>query len=122
MTTISFRRLRVLAGTALTTTLAACASAPVTADKGVHITPKANKNYAAEGRTLSFAELEASLAHERPPRIVLETSRQRKGAACVLLLGMGLGIPVWTRSLNGAMREVHSDLASSEIGSVEDCR
>jgi hypothetical protein len=117
------RALRRIACAALfAVALAGCAAPPPAPDRGLHIAPKANKNYFVEGRTLPFAELETLLARERPPRIVLETSRQRKGAACVVMLGIGLGIPVWTRSLNGAMREVKSDLKSSEFGSVDDCR
>lgn len=119
--TIPHRAPRLLAG-ALAVSLAGCAATLPAGSRGLHVTPKANKNYIAGGRTVSFAELESSLAHDRPPRIVLETSRQRKGAACVVMLGMGLGIPVWTRSLNGAMKEVRSDIASSEIGTIDECR
>jgi hypothetical protein len=114
--------LRGIARAALIMGLAGCAATPPAPEGGLRITPKANKNYFADGRTLPFAELEALLTRERPSRIVLETSRQRKGAACVVMLGMGLGIPVWTRSLNGAMREVKSELKSSEFGSIDDCR
>ena len=121
MGTISLRAPRLLA-CALAASLAACAATPPTADHGLHVTPKANKNYVADGRTLSFAELESSLSRDRPPRIVLETSRQRKGAACVVMLGLGLGIPVWTRSLNGAMKEVRSNIGASEIDKIDECR
>ena len=106
----------------LATALAACTSVPTTVDGGLSVTPKANKNYIVDGETIPFTGLEARLAKAPPARVVIEQSRQRSGSACVILLGLKLGIPVWTRSLNGRMREIRSDVGASEVATIESCR
>ncbi len=107
---------------ALTACLAACATAPRAPEGGLSVAPRANKHYAVEGETVPFSTLETRLANDPPPRVVIETTRQREGAACVVMLGLKLGIPVWTRSLNGRMRQIKSDVTTSEVATIESCR
>ena len=102
--------------------LAGCASTPPAPEGGLFVTPKANKHYSVEGETVPFTTLETRLSNEPPPRVVIETSRQRQGAACVMMLGLRLGIPVWTRSLNGRMQELKSDVKTDEVATIESCR
>jgi hypothetical protein len=87
--------------------LSACAAEPVQTEEGLHIRAKANKHYLIDDRMLSFTELETLLKDAPPPRIVVEYSRQPKGAACVFMLGTELGIPVWTRTSTGRMHLAH---------------
>ena len=116
------RASRGLAVATLTGCLAACASAPPVPEGGLFVTPKANKHYTVDGETIPFSVLETRLANESPSRIVIETTRQRQGAACVVMLGLRLGIPVWTRSLNGRMQELKSDVKTDEVATIESCR
>ncbi|HEY6985198.1 MAG TPA: hypothetical protein VH375_03880 [Rhodanobacteraceae bacterium] len=117
------RALRGIAVAMLAARLAACASAPPSApEAGLFVTPKANKHYAIEGETVPFSALETRLTSEPPSRVVIETSRQRQGAACIVMLGLKLGIPVWTRSLNGRMQQLKSDVETSEVATIESCR
>lgn len=116
------RTLSFSSPTVLALCIAACASAPTQPSGGLDIVPKANKNYTVDGRPLSFSELEALVSSEPPPKIVLEQSRQPKGAACVVMLGIKAGVPVWTRSLNGAMHEVRSKVESSDVETIDSCR
>ena len=108
---------------ALAACLSACAGEPTTSPTdGLHIGVKPKKMYTIEGRTLSFTEVESLLTTTPPPRIVVEWSRQREGTACLFLIGTKLGIPVWTRSLNGGMHHVHFDLDSPDVIKIDDCR
>jgi hypothetical protein len=103
--------------------LTACAGSPTTsANDGLHIGVKPKKTYTVDGRTLSFNEVESMLTATPPSRIVVEWSRQREGTACLFLIGTKLGIPVWTRSLNGGMHHVHFDLDSPDVIKIDDCR
>lgn len=98
------------------------AQAAAVAPDGVRVLPKANKRYLVEGTTLSFTELETRLSSERPARIVVEQSRQPKGAACMVMLAIKLDIPVWTRSLNGRMQKLIIDVESSKVDTIDSCR
>jgi hypothetical protein len=103
--------------------LAACNEVPTRPEEGgIDVTPKANKNYIVDGRVISFVELEALVAATPPTTIVLEQSRIRRGAACIVMLGISTGIPVWTRTLNGRMHKVRADVKSSDVEHIEDCR
>jgi hypothetical protein len=103
--------------------LGACSEKSVRPETGViDVMPKANGHYAVDGESLSFAELEKRIAEQPPAGILLETSRIRHGAACIMMLGFKTGIPIWTRSLNGATHEVKSDLKSSDVETIEKCR
>lgn len=118
----SSRALRGFLLVALTLCIAACATTPTEPSGGLDVAPKANKNYTVDGKTLTFSELETLVSNERPARIVIEQSRQQKGAACVVMLGLKVGVPVWSRSLNGAMHEVRSNVESSEVETIDSCR
>ena len=108
---------------ALAACLTACAGSPTPAENdGLHVSVKPKKTYVIEGRTLSFTEVESLLTATPPTRIVVEWSRQREGTACLFLIGTKLGIPVWTRSLNGGMHHVHFDLDSPDVIKIDDCR
>ena len=110
-----------IAATALA--LAACSGAPARPESGgIDVTPKANKNYIVDGRALSFVELEALVATTPPTMIVLEQSRIRRGAACIVMLGLAADIPVWTRTLNGRVQKLKADVKSSEVETIENCR
>lgn len=102
--------------------LSACAGEPTAVDDGLHVGVKPNKMYTLGGRTVSFAEVEARLTSAPPTRLVVEWSRQRTGTACLFLIGTKLGIPVWTRSLNGGMHHVHFDLDSPDVIKIDECR
>lgn len=103
--------------------LAACSEAPTRPEQGgIDVTPKANKNYIVDGRTLSFVELETLVATTPPTTIVLEQSRIRAGAACIVMLGLKSDIPVWTRTLSGHMHKVRADVKSSDVETIEKCR
>ena len=119
-------RCHVRAGVAaalLSIVLGACSEAPARPEEGgLDVTPKANKNYLVEGRVVSFVELEALVAAKPPTMIVLEQSRVRKGAACIVMLGLKTDIAVWTRTLNGHMHKVKADVKSSDVEHIEDCR
>src|SRR3954470_17964553 len=94
----------LIASAALALGLAACSDAPTRPEAGgIDVTPKANKNYIVDGRVLSFVELETLVSTTPPTTIVLEQSRIRKGAACIVMLGLRTNIPVWTRTLSGRM-------------------
>ena len=113
----------VLATAALALGLAACSEAPARPESGgIDVTPKANKNYIVDGRMLSFVELEALVSTTHPTMIVLEQSRIRGGAACIVMLGLGSDIPVWTRTLNGHMHKVKADVKSSDVETIDKCR
>jgi hypothetical protein len=107
---------------ALGACIAACAGAPASNDDGLHIAVKPKKTYVIEGRTMHFDEVEALLTSMPPTRLVVEWSRQREGTACLFLIGTKLGIPVWTRSLNGGIHHVHFDLDSPDVIKIDDCR
>jgi len=112
-----------IAAAALSLVLGACSEAPARPDEGgIDVAPKANKNYLVDGRALSFVELEALVASKPPTLIVLEQSRTRKGAACIVMLGLKTDIPVWTRTLNGHMHKVKADMKSSDVEPLENCR
>lgn len=103
--------------------VAACSEVPMRPDAGgIDVTPKANKNYIVDGRMLSFVELETFVSTTPPKTIVLEQSRIRRGAACVVMLGLRTDIPVWTRTLNGRMHKVKADVKSSDVETIEKCR
>jgi len=99
----------------------ACANAEE-ASAGIRVLPKANKNYLVDGRKMSFTELEAQLTTQPPARLVIEQSRQPKGAACMVMLGIKLGIPIWTRSLNGRMQKLKVEVDSSKVDTIDKCR
>jgi hypothetical protein len=71
---------------------------------------------------LTFTELEKRVADTPPAGILLETSRIRHGAACVMLLGFGSNVPIWLRSLNGQTRLLKADVKPSEVETIEKCR
>jgi hypothetical protein len=103
--------------------LAACTEKTVRPESGViDVTPKANGHYVVDGDVLTFVELEARIAETPPAGILLETSRIRHGAACIVLLGVKSEIPLWTRSLNGQTHQLKSDVKSSEVETIEKCR
>jgi hypothetical protein len=104
--------------------LAACAEKPVRTEAGgIDVRPKANKNYIVDGeKTLTFVELEALVAAHPPTTIVLEQTRMRQGAACVVMLGLKANIEVWTRTMNGRMHKVRADVKSEDVENIEKCR
>jgi hypothetical protein len=91
-------------------------------DPGVRITPKANNMYAIGDEVVPFAELESRLTGNKPSRIVVEASRAPKGAACVIMLGVQLGVPVWTRSYNGRMKKLDIDADAKDVKNLDKCR
>jgi hypothetical protein len=91
-------------------------------DPGLRIAPKGNKNYSVEGKMLTFNELEAELATRKPTRIVIEMSRHGDSGACAVILGLKLGIPVWTRSYNGRMKQLQIDVKPDELDKIDKCR
>jgi hypothetical protein len=100
-----------------------CTEKSVRPENGViDVTPKANGHYVVDGESLSFAELEQRIAEQPPAGMLLETSRIRHGAACIMMLGFKTGTPIWTRSLNGATHQLKSDLKPSEVETIEKCR
>jgi hypothetical protein len=109
---------------ALALAAAACSEKPVRpVDGGLDVRPKANKIYIVDGeKTITFVELEKLLADKPPTSIVLEQSRIRAGAACIVMLGIKTEIPVWTRTLNGRMHKVRADVKSSDVENIEKCR
>ena len=119
-----FRALAAAAVLAMTTlALGACTQKAARPDSGViDVTPKANGHYAVDGDMLTFAELEQRIAERPPAGILLETSRIRHGAACIMLLGFKSEIPIWTRTLNGQTHELKADVKSSEVETIEKCR
>lgn len=108
----------------ITLALAACAEKPVREEAGsIDVRPKANKNYIVDGdRTLTFVELEKLVAETKPTSIVLEQTRMRQGAACIVMLGLSTNIDVWTRTLNGRMHKVRADVKSDDVENIEKCR
>jgi hypothetical protein len=103
--------------------LGACAEKSVRPDSGViDVTPKANGHYVVDGDVLTFADLEKRIAEQPPAGILLETSRIRHGAACIMLLGFKSEIPIWTRTLNGQTHQLKSDVKSTEVETIEKCR
>lgn len=103
--------------------LGACTEKVVRPDNGViDVTPKANDHYVVDGEVLTFAELEKRIAEQPPAGILLETSRIRHGAACIMLLGFKSEIPIWTRTLNGQTHQLKSDVKSTEVETIEKCR
>jgi hypothetical protein len=116
------RRALTLAGIALA--LAACAEKPVRSEIGsIDVRPKANKNYIVDReKTLTFVELEALVVAHPPTSIVLEQTRMRQGAACIVMLGLKSNIEVWTRTLNGRMHKVKADVKSEDVANIEKCR
>ncbi|HEV7491449.1 MAG TPA: hypothetical protein VGO25_11620 [Rhodanobacteraceae bacterium] len=113
---------RTFVASVLALAVAACSEAPTRPEDGIDVTPKANKNYIVDGRVLSFVEFEALVSSTPPASIVLEQSRIRQGAACIVMLSLKNDIPVWTRTLNGRMHKVRADVKSSEIETIEHCR
>jgi hypothetical protein len=91
-------------------------------DPGVRIAPKGNKNYSVDGKILTFNELETQLAANKPTRIVIEMSRHGESGACAVILGIKLGIPVWTRSYNGRMKHLQIDVKAEEVQKIDACR
>jgi hypothetical protein len=118
------RAIPLLATAALALGVAACAEKPVRSEEGsIDVRPKANKNYIVDGeKTVTFVELEKLVAEKPPTSIVLEQSRIREGAACIVMLGLKTDIPVWTRTLNGRMHKVRADVTSSDVANIEKCR
>ena len=103
--------------------LAACNEKAVRPETGViDVVPKANGHYAVDGESLTFVELEARLAEKPPAGILLETSRIRQGAACIMMLGFKSNIPIWTRTLNGQTHQLKSDVKSNDVETIEKCR
>jgi hypothetical protein len=109
---------------ASTFVLGACADTPVRTEAGsIDVRPKANKNYIVDGeKTITFVELEQLVADKKPTSIVLEQSRMREGAACIVMLGLSTHIDVWTRTLNGRMHKVKADVKSEDVANIEKCR
>jgi hypothetical protein len=107
---------------ALLVAWATCTNAAEEAAADVHVLPKANKHYLVDGNTLTFTELEERLAAEKPARLIIEQSRQRQGVACMVMLSIKLGIPLWTRTLNGRMHKVGIDIDSTKIDTIDSCR
>jgi hypothetical protein len=91
-------------------------------DPGVRIAPKGNKTYSVDGKMLTFNELETQLAANKPTRIVIEMSRHGESGACAVMLGIKLGIPVWTRSYNGRMKQLQIDVKPDEVQKIDTCR
>jgi len=91
-------------------------------DAGVRIAPKGNKTYSVDGKMLTFNELEAELQANKPSRIVIEMSRHVDSGPCAVLLGLKLGIPVWTRSYNGRMKRLQIDVKPEELDKIDKCR
>ncbi len=118
------RAIPLFATISLALVLAACADKPVRSEEGsIDVRPKANKNYIVDGeKTITFVELEQLVAEKKPTSIVLEQSRMREGAACIVMLGLSTEIPVWTRTLNGRMHKVKADVKSSDVDHIEKCR
>ena len=72
---------------------------------------------------LTFTE--ARIVARREHRLRASSSRCRgsaTGTACLFLIGIKLGIPVWTRSLNGECTSVQFDLESPEVVKIDNCR
>ena len=115
-------RALIVAGIALA--LATCAEKPVRTEAGsIDVRPKANGNYIVDGeKTLTFVELEALVAAHPPTSIVLEQTRVRQGAACIVMLGLKSNVDVWTRTLNGRMHKVRADVKSDDVDNIEKCR
>jgi len=104
-------------------TLAACTEKSVRPESGViDVTPKANGHYVVDGDVLTFAELEKRIAVQPPSAILLEQSRIRQGAACIMMLGVKTEIPIWTRTLNGQTHKIKADVKSSDVENIEKCR
>jgi hypothetical protein len=118
------RAIPLLATITLALGIAACSDTPVHPDAGgIDVRPKANKNYIVDGeKTITFVELEQLVAEKKPASIVLEQSRIREGAACIVMLGISTDIPVWTRTLSGRMHKVKADVKSSDVEHIEKCR
>ena len=101
------RATSLIAPTMLALGIAACSDAPVRPEAGsIDVRPKANKNYIVDGdRTITFVELEQLVAGKKPGSIVLEQSRIREGAACIVMRMDGPGaatcLPA-TRTRSGA--------------------
>ena len=103
--------------------LAGCTEKSVRPESGViDVTPKANGHYVVDGEILTFADLEKRIADQPPTGILLETSRIRQGAACIMMLGVKTEIPIWTRTLNGSTHKVKADVKSSDVENIEKCR
>jgi len=103
--------------------LGACTEKSVRPDSGViDVTPKANGHYVVDGEMLTFVELEKRVAEQPPAGIMLETSRIRQGAACIMMLGLKADIPIWTRTLNGQTHKMKADVKSSDVEHIEKCR
>jgi hypothetical protein len=118
------RASKLIAAVALVLALGGCAEKPVRSDAGsIDVRPKANKNYIVDGeKTITFVELEKLVAEKKPTSIVLEQSRMREGAACIVMLGLSTNIDVWTRTLNGRMHKVRADVKSEDVSNIEKCR
>jgi hypothetical protein len=102
-----------------------CAMATATDEEpgpGLRIAPKGNKTYSVDGKMLTFNELEAELQANKPSRIVIEMSRHVDSGPCAVLLGLKLGIPVWTRSYNGRMKHLQIDVKPDELDKIDKCR
>lgn len=116
---------RFLPSLALTLFVTASSSAMTTdeePDPGVRIAPKGNKTYSVDGKMLTFNELEAQLVANKPSRIVIEMSRHVDSGPCAVLLGIKLGIPVWTRSYNGRMKRLEIEVKPEEVDKIDKCR
>jgi hypothetical protein len=123
-------RLKFIASLALT--LVMCAGGRVIAadgdddaaadDPGVRVAPKPNNTYVVDGETVTFVDLENRLTAKKPSRIVIEFSRQTKSASCAIMLGIEIGVPIWTRSYNGRMKRLQIDAKSEDLKTIDRCR
>ena len=103
--------------------LVACTEKSVRPESGViDVTPKANGHYVVDGEVLTFAELEKRIAGQPPSAILLEQSRIRQGAACIMMLGVKTEIPIWMRTMNGQTHKLKADVKSSDVENIEKCR
>ena len=103
--------------------LAACSEKSVRPESGtLDIVPKANKHYVVNGDVLTFVELEKRVAEQPPAAILLEQSRIRQGAACIMMLALKADIPVWMRTLNGQTNKLKADVKSTDVENIEKCR
>jgi hypothetical protein len=101
----------------------ACTEKSVRPESGViDVTPKANGHYVVDGEVLTFAALEKQVAEQPPSAILLEPSRIRQGAACIMMLGLKADVPIWTRTLNGQTHQLKADVKSSDVEHIEKCR
>ena len=115
------RALPVAAAVALA--LAACSEKAVRPATGtIDVTPKANGHYVVDSEVLTFAELEKRVTETPPAAILLQQSRIRQGAACIMMLALKADIPVWMRTLNGQTHKMKADVKSTDVENIDKCR